>query len=817
MCGLCGEEFMQLKKFDYKKYDNKKIVLYGTAQMQYIATKCLENVGISVNCYVNRDGKYYSPFYNISACAFLESSDLDDIIIILATHIEVRSHIQLLNKMGVEIVYSLRDLLNECDFINYDVPDVYKNIYNECEKVWFFEDSAFHPEWLMIKSIDAMVTERCSLKCKGCSNLMQYYENPVNTDIERLRGSIDRLLKRVDKLYALRILGGEPFMNCEFTKLIDYYGDCEKITSIEIYSNATIFPSSTILEKLKNNKIEMIFSDYDELSIKLAEWIDWCKGNSVKYHVIRMDVWQDCGRLQRHDYTTEMLKGLYSSCECRNTPTIIGNRLFNCAYAANAANLGAIYDDEVDRDSLVIDDEITKEKIDMFLHDRDYLEACRYCKGRNASRARIAPHIQTERTLEYIKLSGCKHDIQINQHIQKKQDDDYMVSIVVPVYNVEEFLERCLKSIVNQTYTNLEIIIVDDGSDDGSLKICKKYHADTRVKILELNHQGVAIARKEGIQEATGELIAFVDADDYIDCDYIENMVCKIGDSDLISSGNWKENVYRTVSDLSMDRGQSARTLIKPDMPEGLYEGEDLEKILRFMFSNSVYTIRRVVWGRLFRTDILKKVCRNLDYRIWMGEDRVLFQTYILNCKKVSYIDEFGYHYCIRPVEDRYPWEKSFENSDIIKRIMLKEVKGHPCEVMLRQGILDDYISFNRMALDILEGKEHYYYPYYGRIKGKRVILYGAGRVGESYYKNLIKDESVIFVEWVDNDAENIKKTRMLPVKPVAELMRLEFDLIIVAVYSEELYETIVAELCDMGIQKELMLWQPTKVLDWTR
>ena len=106
---------------------------------------------------------------------------------------------------------------------------------------------------------------------------------------------------------------------------------------------------------------------------------------------------------------------------------------------------------------------------------------------------------------------------------------------------------------------------------------------------------------------------------------------------------------------------------------------------------------------------------------------------------------------------------------------------------------------------------------YAGRIKGKRVILYGAGRVGESYYKNLIKDESVIFVEWVDNDAENIKKTRMLPVKPVAELMRLEFDLIIVAVYSEELYETIVAELCDMGIQKELMLWQPTKVLDWTR
>ena len=149
MCGLCGEEFMQLKKFDYKKYDNKKIVLYGTAQMQYIATKCLENVGISVNCYVNRDGKYYSPFYNISACAFLESSDLDDIIIILATHIEVRSHIQLLNKMGVEIVYSLRDLLNECDFINYDVPDVYKNIYNECEKVWFFEDSAFHPEFFL--------------------------------------------------------------------------------------------------------------------------------------------------------------------------------------------------------------------------------------------------------------------------------------------------------------------------------------------------------------------------------------------------------------------------------------------------------------------------------------------------------------------------------------------------------------------------------------------------------------------------------------------------------------------------------------------
>ena len=588
---------MNIKIFDYNKKYESKIIVYGSKELQHIVTWCLNKYGFDVYCYANKDGRRESTYDTISLDKLAKMITEDtDIIVLFAVRDFIRSQIKLLESSGIKCIYSVRKLLDDSKFEEFNKDELNKEIFAERRRYQFFEDSMVNEDKLYIKSIDAMVTERCSLRCEGCSNLMQYYKKPKNLDIDKLCSNIEQIVKRADEVIALRILGGEPFMNPEFIKVVDSFRDSEKIIDIEIYSNATIFPNEEILNGLKCSKVFMILSDYGSLSRKMSDWIEWCKNNEVRYTVIKMDVWQDCGKLERHDYTEQELMDVYANCTCRNVPTVLDGKLYNCAYAANAANLGAMYAEEMRRDYLEIDDNLTSKDIDDFLYNRRYLEACRYCNGRNANRAKIVPHIQTNKPLEYkmlstIEMKKDKSDVVYRQASEK-------ISVIVPTYNVENYIDRCLKSIRNQTYNNIEILIVDDGSKDNTINICRKYTNDTRIRIIECEHTGVSHARKIGISETTGEVIAFVDADDYIDPDYLENMIHKMDECDLISSGYWEEDTYKMVSDLAMDRGQSASRIKKPDFPEKVYSEKAIENLWKYMFSNLVFETRRTVWGK---------------------------------------------------------------------------------------------------------------------------------------------------------------------------------------------------------------------------
>lgn len=120
------------------------------------------------------------------------------------------------------------------------------------------------------------------------------------------------------------------------------------------------------------------------------------------------------------------------------------------------------------------------------------------------------------------------------------------ISVIVPIYNVEKYLNKCIDSIVNQTYKNLEIILIDDGSTDGSGDICDEYAGrDMRIKVFHQENKGVVAARKVGIKNATGEYIGFVDGDDYIDSNMFAELYHLINkkEADIVSSG-WKRE-YR--------------------------------------------------------------------------------------------------------------------------------------------------------------------------------------------------------------------------------------------------------------------------------
>ena len=118
------------------------------------------------------------------------------------------------------------------------------------------------------------------------------------------------------------------------------------------------------------------------------------------------------------------------------------------------------------------------------------------------------------------------------------------ISVIIPVYNTEKYLETCLDSIINQTYKNLEIIIINDGSTDSSLEICNKYKKiDKRIKLITGENKGQSVARNIGIKSATGSYIHFMDSDDFIPLNYYENMIntSTISDADMLLGGFYHE------------------------------------------------------------------------------------------------------------------------------------------------------------------------------------------------------------------------------------------------------------------------------------
>lgn len=149
-------------------------------------------------------------------------------------------------------------------------------------------------------------------------------------------------------------------------------------------------------------------------------------------------------------------------------------------------------------------------------------------------------------------------------------------SIIVPVYNVERYLRKCIESILNQSFANFELLLVDDGSTDNSGRICDEYaNGDSRIKVIHKVNEGVSIARNTGINMATGALVTFIDSDDWIEDDYLQTIFDEGGDSDILFFGSfwhYEDGCTRTMcfknSVYSKDIEQGILLLLKNDITE---------------------------------------------------------------------------------------------------------------------------------------------------------------------------------------------------------------------------------------------------------
>lgn len=203
------------------------------------------------------------------------------------------------------------------------------------------------------------------------------------------------------------------------------------------------------------------------------------------------------------------------------------------------------------------------------------------------------------------------------------------ISIIVPVYNVKKYVEKCIQSLINQSYKNIEIILVDDGSNDRSNKIIDEYaKVDSRILTIHQKNKGVSAARNAGLKVATGEYVGFVDPDDYVDYQMYETMLKKIelNMSDLAVCG------FSKVTELS-DKEEIFE--IKDELLSPKKCVEDL-----FDFRGG-YAIKPSVWNKLFRRDKIGDL--KFDENIGISEDLKFVVQYILKCNSIVYVKQAFY------------------------------------------------------------------------------------------------------------------------------------------------------------------------------
>lgn len=215
-----------------------------------------------------------------------------------------------------------------------------------------------------------------------------------------------------------------------------------------------------------------------------------------------------------------------------------------------------------------------------------------------------------------------------------------LVSVIVPVYNVEKYLKRCLDSIVNQTYKNIEIICIDDGSPDRSIDILREFEKkDNRVKVIRQQNMGLSGARNTGIDKAQGEYIIFVDSDDYIETKMIELMVQKIEkqNHDLVVCGviYRKSKTEYTAVNIKKIEELLSKSIRKID-------GKQYFKIVTS--KTSLFTA--AAWNKMYR----RKIIIEKEIRFPVGrlyEDLLFVFEYLFNCTSVGVVPEALYDYYI--------------------------------------------------------------------------------------------------------------------------------------------------------------------------
>lgn len=375
-----------------------------------------------------------------------------------------------------------------------------------------------------------------------------------------------------------------------------------------------------------------------------------------------------------------------------------------------------------------------------------------------------------------------------------------LISVLVPVYNIEQYIGLCLESLICQTYKNIEIIVVDDGSTDRSGEICDLYaHKDSRIKVIHKENGGLVSTRKSAMKVANGDYIGYVDGDDWVGEGFYASLFSAMNqtDSDIVAAGFSRELFKKTAR-------------ITNALSSGFYEGDTLENLYGAMISCGEFFrhgITTYLWNKLFKKGVIKDAQLSVDERISIGEDGAVVYPALLNAKRVCILDNCAYHY--RQREDSMLKKSSsfFEEAEklsVLYNYLIKSFKNSLDKYGLKKQVQEYLLStFIIRSGGILDNSV--YLPFSKDINKKHIVVCGAGTFGQQLVKRISESSFSNIVSWIDDDYWEYRRC-CLDVNPITTLSDLSCDYVVIAMVDSFASYNTKNALIDFGVS-------PSKIL----
>lgn len=412
------------------------------------------------------------------------------------------------------------------------------------------------------------------------------------------------------------------------------------------------------------------------------------------------------------------------------------------------------------------------------------------------------------------KFENMKCGIRIETSADNMND---LISVIIPVYNVEDYLEQCMKSVLAQSYKNIEIILVDDGSTDSSGKMCDEYKKKyNNVVVVHKENGGLASARKAGVKIARGVYTVCVDSDDWIDEEMLSylhhriiNSKCEIAVSNMILEFE--------------DTGVREEMICS--LRPGVYNLSEEDNLLyrQFLVDDAGIGVLHGICGKMIETALYRENQMNVPETVSVGEDAACMYPCYMQANRVYITEGTFYHYRQRKGSVLHGisknilnnWETLFNfleekckyNNPDIQRIVYENL-----EKFIYRRIM---ISINSRFENVIEKKaviqnlnpgKVFGFPFRSVKKNSRIVLYGAGRVGKSYYLQL-QNACYCYLKGIYDSAPSGNLGSFVIQGP-EELKQASFDYIVIAVLQETMAKSIIRMLKDNGIPQEKIIWE---------
>lgn len=379
--------------------------------------------------------------------------------------------------------------------------------------------------------------------------------------------------------------------------------------------------------------------------------------------------------------------------------------------------------------------------------------------------------------------------------------NEVSISVIVPVYKIEAYLPKCIESILDQSFTDFELILVDNGSPDNCPLICDEYaKKDARIKAVHKEHGELLSGRKEGLRNANGKYVAYIDGDDWVDKFYLDILfkLAEVNDSDLVVTGHFREFDGKIETIRPPYTGVFEEDEIKSSiLPKAMYNGAFCE-----------HEISTYVWSKLFKRELLNKVLFEVPEDIVMGEDAAITYTYLSISKKLTISRIPLYYY--RQRHDSIL--KSIKNTTIefYRLGLLKNFLEIKLSPFLNIENLNTQILYYLYSLILVRsgGLIHdasgnvIFNPFLKAKRNSRVIIYSSGSFGQHLLSSNYKSNFFQIVKWIDLDFHEMSIGDNF-VKPFSSIVNTEFDFFIIATINPSAFKSIKEELVLMGVDSQ--------------